>query len=533
MNTTIDTTDPTSNPGIREALRALLEEMETLSADIGPEVRQAVDAAKAESLARDSAVRLYTRILIILRAARAGSTTHPGDETDPSDRVDPAEVAERVREIVAAREASTVGTSAAVGTSGAWGSVPLVTRNGLTPHQVLPVPVFNGKAVPMWEGYVDVDEVNLWMGNHRVELQVAEFRERHGREPDDEELLQLVQGELHLPSLTKKDPFKISGLAASIARKGVERPPILTSGGEPKDGNRRLAAAKKVRNGKYSDQERERARWVKVWVAPPGTTEDLFDAIVWSLNFEEDYKEQWPEYVKARLVVAEYRRRRDDAAGAFTTAKDAALKRTIADQFAIKATAVTRYLRMVQWAEDFESYHVDESGRDAAAVRYKADEIFQWFYEIQAGRGAEKVVTLFDEDDDLRAKIYDLMFEVMDSGTQVRSLYKVVADPQAREHLDEAHRQLEKKDREAALDQVRNAVTTADQNTAARKKIGFESFLRTCVDRLGSAPPDNWLTLDSPLLRDLERVFLSGVGVVEGQLVARGERAAPTAGTPR
>lgn len=500
-----DTAINTKDPRVQRALEEILQEMALLSADIGPEVAKAVDAARAEPLDTATAERIYTRILTILRDARDHAAA---DET----------VAEKVRKIIAQGGAA----------DQPWGLVPLVERNGLKPHLVQPTPVFNGKEIPMWEGYVDVDAVDLWKGNHRVELQVSEFRERFGRDPEDEELLALVQGELHLPSLTKKDPFKISGLAESVARKGVERPPILTSDGEPKDGNRRLAAAKKVRwNDKLTKSERDRGQWVKVWVAPPGTTDDLFEAIVVALNFEEDYKEQWPEYVKARLVVAEYRKQRDDVVGAFTTAKDAALKRTVAEQFAIKPGAVTRYLRMVQWAEDFESYHVDEADRDPAAVRYKADEIFQWFYEIQAGREADKVINLLPEDDELRKTIYDLMFEVMDSGAQVRSLYKVVADPQAREHLFEAHRQLEKKDLEAALDQVKNAVTTADQNTAARKKIGFESFLRTCVDRLGTAPPDNWLTLDSALLKDLERVFLSSVGVIEGQLVARGERSAP------
>lgn len=499
-----------NDPRVQETLRELLEEMQLLSADIGEEVESAIEAARHEPLDDATAERLYTRILMILKDARNNGE-------------DGATVAEQVRSIMSSR--------AGAPNSHPWGNVPLVIRNGLEPHLVMPTPVFNGRPVPMWEGYVDVDAISLWKGNHRVELQVAEFRERNGRDPDDDELLQLVQGDLHLPSLTKKDPFKIAGLAESIARKGVERPPILTAEGEPKDGNRRLAASKKVRSSdKRSKDERERARWVKVWVAPPGTTDDLFDAIVVALNFEEDYKEQWPEYVKARLVVAEYRKQRDEVTGAFTSAKDSVLKKAVAEQFAIKPTAVTRYLRMVQWAEDFEAYHVDEVGRDASAVRYKADEIFQWFYEIQAGRGAEKVVTLFDEDDQLRAQIYDLMFEVMDSGTQVRSLFKVVADPQSREYLEEAHRQLEKKDRTAALDQVKNAVTTADQNTSARKKIGFESFLRSCVDRLGSAPPDNWQTLESSLLQDLERVFLSSIGVIEGQLVTRGERAAPTSG---
>jgi hypothetical protein len=121
--------------------------------------------------------------------------------------------------------------------------------------------------------------------------------------------------------------------------------------------------------------------------------------------------------------------------------------------------------------------------------------------------------------------VYDLMFEVMDAGTQVRSLWKIVADPQAMKQLELAHDQLEQRDKDGALALVKEAVTTADRNTATRKKIGFESFLRNCVERLGSAPPDNWRTLDSKLLKDLERVFVASNGVIEAELVARGERA--------
>jgi hypothetical protein len=485
---------------LAEALRDLLGEIETLSSDFGPYVREAVDLAKSEPLDSALAERLYTRIVTLLRNA----TGVGSDE----------EVADEVRRLL-----STAGSETP------WGNVALVERHGLTPHLVSPVPTFNNVPIPMYEGYVDVSTLDLWKGNHRVELHVAEFRDRNHRDPDDDELLKLMHGDLFLPSLTKKDPFKIDPLAKSIARKGVERPPILTSDGEPKDGNRRIAASKRVLYGGFTADEKERARWIKVWVAPPGTTEDQFEAIVVALNFEDDLKEKWPEFVKARLVVGEYRKARNDIRGAVSVARETTLRRQIAAQFAITPAEVQRYLRMVQWAEDFESYHVDERGRDAAAVRYKADEIFQWFYEIQAGRGADKITTQLAEDDSLRTTVYDLMFEVMDTGTQVRGLYKIVADPSAMKQLELAHESLEQSDRKAALELVKEAVTTADRNTATRKKIGFDSFLKQCVERLGGAPPDNWRTIDSKLLKDLERVFVAGIGVIEAEMVTRGERA--------
>ncbi|WP_157101969.1 hypothetical protein [Nocardia caishijiensis] len=483
------------------AIRGLLAEMEVISADFGPVVQEAVVAARSQAIDPATAERLYSRVLRILRQ-EGGSTPE-------------VKIAAQVRELLVELAIP----------EHPWGNVNLVEKNSLKPHMVEPVPLFNGIPIVMYEGYVDVMSLDLWKENHRVELQVKEFTERNNREPDPDEVLQLVQGKLRLPSMTKNDPFNVAPLAHSIARKGVERPPILTADGEPKDGNRRIAAAKwVVSSGNFAPDEVQRARWVKVWVAPPNTTDDRFDAIVVALNFEDDLKEKWPEFVKARLVVDEYRKDRSGVVGGITPTRDRKLKKDVADKFAITTTAVTRYVRMVQWAEDFEAYHVDERGKEAAEVRYKADEVFQWFYEIQAGKSADKITVQMEEDADLRKIVYDLMFDVMDSGTQVRSLWKIVADEEARKQLHDAHESLERNEKKDALDLIKEAVTTADRNTATRKKIGFEGWLRQAVERLGGAPPDNWRTLDSSLLKELERVFVASNGVIEAELVTRGER---------
>src|SRR5256885_11407977 len=97
---------------------------------------------------------------------------------------------------------------------------------------------------------------------------------------------------------TPPAPSNPNPRADSIARKGVEIPPIVTFDGEPKDGNRRIAASLLVLHGKnYTAAEKERARYIRVWRAPDGTTDDQFEAIVVSRNFESDHKEPWPEFI--------------------------------------------------------------------------------------------------------------------------------------------------------------------------------------------------------------------------------------------
>ena len=190
----------------------------------------------------------------------------------------------------------------------------------------------------------------------------------------------------------------------------------------------------------FTPEEKDRARWIRVWQAPEGTTEDQFEAIVVALNFEPDHKEDWPEYVKARLVVERYRTLREDIRGGFDGEAAARPPKAASRSSSRSSSAeVKRYLEMVQWADDFEEYHTTERGLDPAAVRYKANDIFQWFYEVQAGKGQDKIVAKIEQDDDLRAMVYDLMYDVLDSGIQVRSLHKVVADEAALDLLKQAH----------------------------------------------------------------------------------------------
>lgn len=492
----------------KRAVQELLEQARTLAAEYGDEVAAAVKAATEKPLEPERARRLYTRVIKILRAAE-------GVDVDGD-----AGVAEQIK-----REVEAVVGSVARPRAKSGKKLELVERNGLVPHEVKPIPVFNNQYISMWEGYVDVETLDLWPENHRIELHVGEFRAINGRDPDRGELLELVQGKITLPSLDKKeqkDPFQLLPLARSIARKGVERPPIVTYEGLLKDGNRRIAASLLVldRDDEFTSDERERARWIRVWRAPEGTTEDQFDAIVVALNFEDDHKIKWDEYVKAGLVVKRYDLLREQVKGRFTTATALQLKKEVAKHFAITHQAVTRYLKMVQWADDFVAYHL-AAGRDEARVKYKASDIFQWFYEIDAGKAGERLtLSQLDEDDELKAMVYDLMFDVLKSGAQVRALYTVVGDPDALNILNKAH-EIGADDREEAGEFVKEAIDLARRKNLKRRPVAFEQYLKTTCDRLGLTPPDQWAHVETELLLETRRVLTATLGSIASVIESR------------
>jgi hypothetical protein len=494
------------NPRVSQAaLAELIDSATILSEDHGELVSAAVREAVEHPLDEQRARQLYTRILKILRH-------HDADELADFER-------ERIADEVRAEVEKVI---ASVDRPKATGGLELITHNGLTPRDVVPVPTFNNKPIPMVEGYVEVDKLQLWPGNHRLALAVAEFEERNSRPPEPDELLKLMQGSILLTGVKNPtDPFKLKPLADSIARKGVETPPIVTFDGEPKDGNRRIAASLMVVHGKgYSAAEKERARYIRVWRAPKGTTEDQFEAIVVSRNFESDYKEDWPEYIKGRLVVEEYALRKSQVKGRITRPELKRIREELAKDFAIKPGEVERYNKMIYWADDFSAYHEAIANRDPAVVRTKTEKNFQWFYELDAGRGNEKLTRRLEGDDELKAVVYDLMFDVLDSGAQVRDLYRVVNDAESSRMLLKAH-EIKDSDPVRSLDIVEDAITEAKRRNVKRRSIGFEAYLKTMVDRMGATPPDQWNGIDTELLLDVKRIMEANLGSIDAQLSSR------------
>jgi hypothetical protein len=469
-----------------------------------------------EPLPREQAQRFYERVLGAIREFETGPLDDAGRD------VLAATVRREVDELLDERGGLE---------DASQGAFELVGRDGLPVRQVVPTQEFNAAPVPLTEGFADLGTLRLWPDNPRAELYVREFADRNGgRAPDREELLGLMTGQIQLPGATKlpggtkSDPFNLKPLARSIGRKGVERPIIVTFDGLILDGNRRFSGSMLVLGDTraFTLQERERSRWIRVWRLDEGATENQKDAIVVARNFEPELKEPWPEYVKARRVVTAYREAREARGQVFTSQSQNETKDEVAKDFAIERKDVTRYLFMVQWADDFKDYNSGRD-RDAGEVDHKTNAIFQWFYEIGAGKAADKITHQIEADETVREIVYDLMFDVLDSGAQVRSLYQVHADEKAWEKLVAAHHSLRTDPdarRDDILGDVEDAIDEAKTRLKekARAKGGFDEFLRTAVERFGTASPDDWSKIEDNLLRDALRVCRAATGTIEGAL---------------
>jgi hypothetical protein len=207
-----------------------------------------------------------------------------------------------------------------------------------------------------------------------------------------------------------------------------------------------------------------------------------------------------------------------------TTSKERAIRAEVSKKFAIRAQDVTRYLRMVQWAEDFTDYHV-ESGKSEADVHYRTNTAFQWFYELDAGPTGSKVTERFEQDPDLRGIVYDLMFdETFDSGAQVRALYQVANDDEAYRQLVRAH-QIRELQRAEAKELITDAINGARERVRAAKAIALDQYALGIIKRLGDTPANSWSTLDTELLTKLRGTLIAATGAVDGVLSTRGEGA--------
>jgi len=480
----------------REAAVAVLHEAQVLAGDYDAEVAEALRLAAEQPLDPRELEALFTKIVIRLKAGR--------DADDETRRRVADEVRGMVADLVAEHERSAA--------SRRRYHLPLQSRYGLEVRPVRPAPTFLGQQIELQEGFVQVPDLTLWAENHRLDLHVAEFKQMHqGRSPRPEEILRILWGSE--PGVGDDDEeFKIRDLADSIAVNGVRVPPVIDWWGTPYDGNRRIAACLLIlRSDEYTDDEREKASWVRVWQAPEDATREQIDRIVVSLNFEKDLKQRWPEYVRAKQVFDDYGERCEMARRGITIFDEKRIKRDVAKKFGIRTDEVTRYVKMVDWALEFEEYH-EANGRPPAEVAHRTNKYFQYFYELDSGRGDDKLATKLREDDGFKGLVFDLLYDgKFRNWTQIRDLRRVYQDDEARDLLAKA---ATTEHRETARQQVRESVEAARRHDIALKQIGVQDRVENFTKWLETEATQK--TWREHVSIDLLRRFLTAVRAAEG-----------------
>lgn len=384
-----------------------------------------------------------------------------------------------------------------------------------------PTSIFLGRTIPLQEGYVQTRDIEFWPENKRLAMDLSNFRRKENRNPDPDELKRMLWPK---GSTSKGDPYEIGELADDIAVRGVLTPPVIDYWGTAWDGNRRLAACLYVlASDEYSDEQKERARRVRVWQTNEHATKDQIDAIVTSLNFGKDLKKPWPEYIRARDVFESYIELYDIEASRRTlNEKDLTkIRRRVAQRYGIKTAEVTRYCKMVTWAREFENFH-RELDRDEGEIETRTSELFQYFYELDAGVGDDKLAMRFEGDEAFRAIVFDLLFEgKIKNFPQVRELRKVYDTPEAMEQLREAHAQPN-----VALGRakVADAIFTAKKKSQESRQAGRGSELASIAKWLREDVTLSVLgRLDVNVLRD----FRDAARAVDGMITMVIDRASP------
>jgi len=455
-------------------LRTLFDEVQVLCGGIDDHLP--ADLAEVQDGFSDDELRqLLTEILVHIRAGG-----EPDDERRAAIAADvrtlvEAAVARRGRNPVAAEPFEPSGGGevgpAAVGATSDTDRQPLrlFGAEGLPVRPVRPTPNFLGSDVQLTEGFANTLDILFWEDNLRLKLDLGNFRRREGRNPDPDELRQMLWPKGDLP---KDDPYKIVILADDIAARGVQTPPVIDYWGTAWDGNRRLAACRYIlTSNDYTPEQQARARKIRVWQTDEHATKDQIAAIVTSLNFGDDFKLPWPEYVRARQVYDAYIERRDGEASrhVLSDRDETKIRQDIGKAFGIKTAAVTRFCKMVVWALDFEDYH-REQDRDEVEIANRTNALFQYFYELDSGRGDDKLAVKLRDDEGFRAIVFDLMFDgKFKNWAQIRELRRVYDNPEALDELKKAHTETS-----SATGRVRvnDAIDLARQRSVAFRQAG-------------------------------------------------------------
>ena len=498
------------NNELAAALNQLLDDARRAVADVDDDVSAALAEARQHPVDADDARELLRRVIATLKRSSdpAALTTAGGLERDFEDCVavitdgGQAHLDGSVDGEAAASAAGVRNTDAPE-----TGQLELQPRNGVQPTPVHPTPVFDQREIPMSGGFVRVTDLLLRGDNERLEVHLAQFRQMNGRGPTPDELLSLMMSQTPLPGLDGDDQFKIRPLGRSIANNGVRKPPVIDLDGTLLDGNRRIAACLWVLGDSgFTAEQKTRAEFVYVWQLTEHSDSEHRHRVVVSLNFEDDLKEDWPEYVKARKVFEAWQEMLSLEPRVPSPTRSADLKKELSMRFALgpRTDIVNRYIKMVQEADRFEEHQVEDRRQDPYEVKHRASEYFQYFDELTKGKN-NGVAAALSTDDVLRGLVFDLLFQQkFISFNQIRDLRHVANDDQAIGGLRAAR---DERDLEEGQEQLKNVLARARALHAERRNTDPNPRIADFVEWLEALPVSAFR--DSVKTENLEKLVLA------------------------
>jgi hypothetical protein len=286
---------------------------------------------------------------------------------------------------------------------------------------------FHRRRTEVWSGYVRTKDVKGWVENVRIQLFVEKWaRDQAGAVPTNDDILQWM---LQDPN----DEFHLGSLADSIVKNGVRQPIVVTSEGVLLDGNRRYFAAlmKLLEAEKGVDKTAlPMVSNLPAYVLSPACGKEDFEHVLVEENFVDDCRRPWPNFIKARKVYEAYLELREAA-----ISRSAAVVQ-LTEVFGIKKSPIERFIKMMQFIEEFHDYHSSEDedtgrvAKDEYEIKWKTQKYFEYFDELSKAQ----VVNALSADLEFRDKVFEKLYaDDFVNFVQIRKLPAIASDRKARD----------------------------------------------------------------------------------------------------
>ena len=374
---------------------------------------------------------------------------------------------------------------------------------------------FHGREVPLWFGYVHVDDVEGYVENLRLRFYLKRWQSETGnggKEPTTDEVYQIM---VHADVEEKREsvrPFHVERMADSIIRNSVREPIILfyrdDGNAELWDGNRRFYGTKHIMN---EDREgyvdaRDRVQWLPAFVfltsGDKGEDDLTKHDILVECNFVEPEQIAWPAYVKAEQVYIQYKRRM--APDPHDPVLSREVKAELADEYGLKGwRRADRWIKMYDLALQFKEYHEEEQDRDSTVTDLLIQERFEYFDELSK----PGVYGSIGKDPDARDEVFGWMWDgKFKAWADVRSVPKILADKVARAQANEPDQ-----------DAVKRAVATVVANDPARNKdkVAANDRIRQFATWFDSFKREEYKELDAEALASLHSILRDVVKITK------------------
>ena len=240
------------------------------------------------------------------------------------------------------------------------------------PTAVIKQRLYNGRRIVVFECKVKIDKIMGWVDNPRIVLAKKTLKERIGdRELTQDEVFDIMKAD---------NEVKLSELRDDILKNGLREPLTLSFSGKLLDGNRRFFAVRYALEGmKSTDPNRQDLETVPAYVlSSEATPEDEKNVLV-EENFSASLKIEWPEYVKAQMVIEAH--------------NEGFSQNEIAAKFSWPKSKIRETIRINEIIEDFMAFAIadidpeDENGGGLGISELAAERVcaqnYQYFNEAQ------------------------------------------------------------------------------------------------------------------------------------------------------